>query len=194
LRGFGNVSAGCSDEAGLAGSGFAGVRDVGAVAEKAIEHRLVLKGRKSLPFEVNVRHELTVQNVVPGAFRDGRNLGDEGRGDAEFGEALAEEFDDGIEVGVVQTAGDEGLVAAAHVGAAVVVGAAERHGEEGLLFTDLAVHIDAVKEVADAVVRQNLAIEKVDGGVDCGLTAKLLIEIVLLRRKGSAHKLCIYDA
>ena len=81
----------------------------------------------------------------------------------------------GVEKVTLGLATMEVEVAATHVLAGVLGGAAEDHGEEGLLLGGLSVHVDVVEESADAVVGEDLAVEDVDGGLDGGGAAKLFI-------------------
>src|SRR3989344_4417378 len=77
---------------------------------------------------------------------------------------------------VVPPAGHQACVAAAHVLARVGVGPAERHDQEGALLPDLLLHVHAIEEVRDAVVRQHLAVEDVDSGLHGGGSADAFIE------------------
>ena len=63
----------------------------------------------------------------------------------------------------------------AHVGAGVIVGSAERHGEKSLLFGDLALHVDVVEEMRDPAVCEDFTIKKLDGRVDCAFAAQALV-------------------
>jgi len=167
------------------------------VAEQAIENTFTLPDREVLPGVVNRRHSicrLTVQDVVPGALRDGGYLCDQRRGDAEFRKALAQEFDHGIEMRVIQTAGDQMLVAAPHIRSAVVVRAAERHRQKRLLFRCLAVHIDTIEKRADPLIGKNLPVEDIDRCVNSGLAAQLRIKGCFVCCENGFHKLCIYHA
>ncbi len=71
----------------------------------------------------------------------------------------------------------------AHVLAGVVVGAAEGHGQEGLLLGRLLLHIHAFEKLIDAVVGQHLAIENVHRGIHRRLAADAVIQAGLLRRR-----------
>lgn len=113
-------------------------------------------------------HGLFTEDVGAGCFGEGGYFADEGGGDAEFGEAGSEMFDDGIEVRVVEAAGDEVGVATAHILAGVSDRPSENHGEEGLLFGDLSVHVDSFEKVRDARVGEDFAVEEIDGGFDGG--------------------------
>lgn len=122
--------------------------------------------------------ELTIQYVGAGGFGDCGDLGNQAGGDAKFGEALAEELNDCVEVGIVETALYEVGMTTAQVLACVMNRAAEGHCEEGLLFGDLGVHIDAFKEMADAVVGKDLPIEDIYSGFNGRATTELFVKIV----------------
>jgi len=81
--------------------------------------------------------------------------------------------DDGVDVTVVQAAGDDVFVAFLHIHAAVTVGTSEDHRQEGLLPGSLFVHVHVVTESIDAIITQYLAIEDVNGLVHGGFTAQI---------------------
>ena len=131
----------------MAGPGAAGVGDGNADSEEGIERGFAWGDGDGLALPVERGHGLLAEDVGAGGFGEGGDFADQSGGDAEFGEAGSEVLDDGIEVRVVEAAGDEMGVAVAHVLAGVGDRSAEDHREERLLFRDLAVHIDAFEEV-----------------------------------------------
>ena len=60
---------------------------------------------------------------------------------------------------VIEAAGNEMGVAAAHILAGVNDRSSEDHGEEGFLFGDLSVHVDSFEKVRDARVGEDFAVE-----------------------------------
>ena len=167
----GNFADGGLDEARLAGPGAAGVGDANACSEKGIERRFAGGDDDGLALPVERGHGLFPEDVGAGGFSEGGDFTDERGGDAEFGEARAEVFDDRIEVRVVKAAGDQMGVTTAQVLAGVSDRPSEDHGEESLLFGDLSVHVDSFEKVRDARVGEDFAVEEIDGGFDGGGTA-----------------------
>lgn len=160
-------------ETGAARAGLAGMWRLHAGAEQSVENGFILNER-DLKVAVSYnrhRRELAVQNVGAGGFSDGGNLGNQRLRNAQFGEGLAEEFNDGIDVRIIESTADETGVAGAHILAAVVGGSAEDHGEEGFLLADLLIHIDVIEEMGDAIVGEDLAVEDIDRSVDGGSSA-----------------------
>jgi len=155
----------------LTGTGAAGVGDGNARAEEGIERRFAGGDGDGLALPVERGHGLPTEDVGAGGFGEGGDFADQTGSDAKFGEAASEMFDDGIEVRVIEAAGDQMGVAAAQVLAGVGDRSAEDHGEEGLLLGDLAVHVDAFKEVRYSRVGEDLAVEEIDGGFDGGSAA-----------------------
>lgn len=88
----------------------------------------------------------------------------------------SEMADNRVKVGIVETVLDQIGMSIAHVLAAVVVRATERHREKGRLFVALRFHIRGLEEVGDGVVRQDLSIEDVYRGLDCGGAAKGFVQ------------------
>ena len=111
---------------------------------------------------------------VAGHVGERGDLGDLVGGDAELGQGGAEVLDHGVDVAVVEA--DQVGVAAAHVLAGVAVGAAEDHRQEALLLGGLALHVDAVEVVRDAIVRKHLAIENVDRGIEGRGAAQFVVQ------------------
>ena len=64
-----------------------------------------------------------------------------------------------------------GAWARAQILAGVVFGSAEGHRQKRLLLGDLVLHVGVVKELFNAVVIQDLAVEDADGERDRGLAA-----------------------
>ena len=89
-------------------------------------------------------------------------------------------------------------VAVTHALVGIVVGAAEGHGQKGLLFGRLAIHIHILEKIADTVVGEYLAVENIDGGIDGGFTADTVIEalghgVVSLRSVACRHKKDVHE-
>ena len=125
--------------------------------EQTIENGFARLNGEILPFVVDRRHWVrnihsAIQHVVPGALRDTGYLGDESRGDAQFHQAFAQQFDHCVEMRVVQAARNQMLVAASQIGSRVIVRTAERHGQKRLLSADLAIHIDSLEKGGDSAI------------------------------------------
>jgi outer membrane lipoprotein-sorting protein len=119
---------------------------------------------------------LAVEHVFTSALGDGGHLGDQLRGNVQVLQALAQKLDNGIEMKVVQAAGHQMRMPAPHIGARVVMGSAECHGEKGLLPGGLAIHIGAFEKRTDTMVGKNLPVENIYGRVNSGFASQLLIE------------------
>ena len=63
----------------------------------------------------------------------------------------------------------------AHVFAGICDRTAEDHGQKCLLLGDLLIHIDVVEKGANTIVREDLAVEDVNGGVNRGLSTQLFV-------------------
>jgi hypothetical protein len=117
-----------------------------------------------------------IQHVVPGALRDTGYLGDESRGDAQFHQAFAQQFDHCVEMRIVQAAHNQMLVAAPQVGSRVIVRAAEGHSQKCLLSADLTIHIDSLEKGGDSAIGQDLSVKEIDGGVNSSIAPQLPIQ------------------
>ena len=79
-----------------------------------------------------------------------------------------------IEMGIIEAVVDEIHMGVAQILAGVIVGSAKHHGEEGFLLGALLVHVDGIEDLTDAVVVEDLTIERVDGGIDGGLATYII--------------------
>lgn len=118
----------------------------------------------------------SVQNGVLGGGDDGDGFIDEGLADTEVLECGDEIFRDGVEVLFFDV---EIFVGGAHVFTTPRNRATESGGQEGFLFAVLAGHVDFFEEVFHAFVGQDLDVEGIHRGIECGVTTEAVIEALL---------------
>lgn len=105
---------------------------------------------------------------------DGHDLVDQIFRDIEFDQRGLQVASNGIEVIFIEALCHQGSVGCAHVFAGIAIGATEDHGQKRFLLGVLFVHISGLKEVTDTVIRQDLAIKDINGGIDGGFTTNLI--------------------
>ena len=140
------------------------------------------------PVPIDCSHDLAIENVSPGRFCNRSNLSDQFRGNIQFSQALPKQFNNSIEMRIIEAALHQMGVPTAHVLARVMHRPTKGHGKKGFLPGDLMIHINAFKEVADSVIRENLAIEDIHCGFDGSLAAQLFVECA---HKVTMHLICI---
>ncbi len=151
------------------------MRNGDTASKQSIENRFSKGQLNLLPIPINHSHWLTIQYIGPGRFGDSRNLSDEIWRHIQLGEALSKNFDNRIEVGIIEATLHEMGVGTTHVLPRVVNRPAKGHGEKGFLLGDLVIHIDALKKVADTVIGENLSVEDINSSFDGGCSAQLFV-------------------
>lgn len=183
------------DRANLAMTVAAGCGSRNPVSFETLEHGLVSVDFKDPSVKSDAGHgrRLFTQNVGTQALELGSDGLDMMRRNVEFGERRTEVFDHGVEVRVVEALFDQFSMRGSHVLTGIVVGATESHREKGGLLGSLILHVGGLKEVRDALITEDLAVEDVYSGLNGGGASEDLVQRLLVGRWG-AHTFCMIFA